>query len=292
MSIKKIVLAVLVFCPLTAFAQGGSEALPFIRTDLGTVLTGTAGAAVASSEIGAWTAFRSAAAAPFAQQHFELATDLRSIGGHSALSAAALFNFKKAALSVGASFRNGERIADYMTREMVLSAGYGQRVTENLSLGFNGRFAKQILTKSISYAGYSADFSALYRFSEYISATAGVAAIGSKVKSASGSVYSQPSHAYGGAEFSTIIGNAVVSADVMAEYYYLSGSYAMALSAKYFYDDRFYFSGGYRYADQLCVYPSQISFGVGFVTSYFTLDASYVRMMKQNILSLGAGIRF
>ena len=283
---KRLILFLLVLCPLAAFAQGGSEALPFIRTDLGPVLTGTAGAAVASKDAGPWSAFRSAAALTLSEDLSSAGLDFRVMGSFPGGGAA--FSFKpaeKLGVAVGAMYQSGDKIGDYRTADVLLSAGAGFAVTEGLSVGANVRYAKQNLTADVAYSGLSVDFSVLGRLDEWGSAIAGVSSVGGKVASASGTQYSQPANAYAGAEFGTDVADGTLTADAMAEYYF-SGSYAAAAGVTFKYSD-LAVRVGYRYASQWCIMPTRLAAGLGYSFDNISVNVSFAHMSTQNIVALG-----
>lgn len=276
-------------CPLVAFAQGGTEAMPFIRTNLGPVYTSTSGAAIASPDAGAWGAFRSAAAISMSEGVFNAGVEGRINGTFPGGSAAVGFKLlDKLGVAVGAMYQSGDVIGDFRTSDMIVSAGAAFGVTDNLSVGVNARLAKQNLAAGISYGAISADFSVLDRISDVLYATAGVSALGGKVTSASGTQYSQPANAYAGLEFRAEAFDGVFNADAMAEYYF-SGAYAAAAGAGFTYQESVSLKCGYRYASQWCVMPSQFSVGAGYNFGSASLDLSYVRMSSQNIIALGVG---
>ena len=287
---KKFLLFVLsALCPLAVLAQGGSEALPFVRTDLGPVLSGTAGAAVASTEAGAWSAFRSGAAASVSENLSNVAVQMRLNGsfpgGAAALSLKPMDNL---GVAIGLMYQIGDKVGDYRTSDILLAAGAGFNITETLSVGVNARYAKQQLLSNLAYSGLSFDFSVMDRFSDAVSAIAGVSTLGGKVTSTSGNQYSQPANVYTGAELRYDISDGVLSADAMAEYYF-SGSYAAALGAAYTYQEKATLRLGYRYASEWCVLPGQFSAGAGYNFGSISLDASFTRISSQNIIALGIG---
>ena len=290
---KRLILFLIALCPLAAFAQGGSEALPFVRTDIGPILTGTAGAAVASQEAGPWSAFHSAAAITMSESQTIAGLDVHLIGTFAGGGAA--FSFKPAdnlGVAIGAMYQSGDKIGDYRTSDFLVSAGAGFKVSEAVSVGANARFARQSLTQDVSYSGVGLDLSVMGRLNERMSAIAGVSSLGGKVTSASGTKYSQPANVYAGIEAGTEIMEGVLSADAMAEYYF-SGSYAAAAGVSYVYQEALSVHLGYRYASQWCVMPSRFAAGVGYSFGSISLDASFVRMtsQNQNIIALGIGYK-
>ncbi|MBO4585473.1 MAG: hypothetical protein J5675_02615 [Bacteroidales bacterium] len=287
-SFKRILAAILLSCPLAAFAQGGSDALPFIRTDLGPLMSGTAGAAVASSEVGAWGAFRSAAAIPASEYMMQIGGDVRGTMDALGTNLALTFGRDGLGIAVGLMRQPGDVIGDYRTSDMILSGGLGCGLGDNLFLGANVRYAKQSLTETVSYKGLSADFSVLSKVSDALSVTAGVSSIGSKVVSASGTEYKQPANAYAGVDFKLGLEDIIISADAMAEYY-LSKEYSAAVGATLNYKDMAFLRGGYRYSSEWCVIPSQITAGAGLAYGGFSLDVTYIRMNTQNLIAFGVG---
>lgn len=288
---RLLLLLISTLSPLVLQAQGGSEALPFVRTDLGPVLTGTAGAAIASPEAGAWSAFRHAAVAPVSENLSDIGVQMHLNG--SLPGGAAAFSFKpapKMGVAVGVMYQSGEAIEDYKTSDMLLSAGAGISVTEKLSVGVNARWARQNLAAGIAYSAVSYDLSFMDKFSDALSAIAGVSAIGGKIESASGIQYSQPGNAYAGMEFRSEVFDGVLSADAMAEYFF-SGSYAAALGAGFTYKETVSLRAGLRYASQWCVVPTQISAGAGYSFGNMSINASFVRMSSRSIIALGIGYR-
>lgn len=285
-------LAVIALCPFAAHAQGGSEALPFVRTDLGPMLTGAAGAAVASPEAGPWSAFRSAAAIPMSETVTSAGIDGRIFGalpgGAAAISVKPTDNI---GFAIGLMYQSGDKISDYRTSDVLMSAGAGIGISEVLSVGLNARFARQNLTEGVAYKGMSMDLSVMGRFSESVSAIAGLSTLGGKVTSASGTQYSQPANAYAGAEFRMDILDGVLCADAMAEYYF-SGSCAAAVGAVYTYQETVTLRGGFRYASQWCVMPTLASIGAGYSYENISIDLSYQRISSANVLALGISFKF
>ena len=286
---KLILFAVMALCPFAAIAQGGTEAMPFIRTSLGPLYTATSGAAVASPDAGAWSSFRSASALTMSESLFNAGVEGRMSGTFPGGSVAAAFKpMDKLGLAIGAMYQSGDILGDYRTSDAIVSAGASFGVTDNLSVGVNARLAKQNLAAGIAYSAVSADFSVLDRISDAVYATAGVSALGGKVTSASGTQYSQPGNAYAGLEFRTEAFDGVINADAMAEYYF-SGAYAAAVGAGFTYRESASILFGYRYASQWCVMPSQFSAGAGYNFGPVSLNLSYVRISSQNIIALGVG---
>lgn len=290
---KKILQIVLfVLCPLAAFAQGGSEAMPFVRTEMGPLYTATAGAAVASPDAGAWAAFRSAAALAMSDCVGEGGIEGRYAGGFPGAGAA--FSVKpmgNLGIAVGAFYHAGDVIGDFRTGNILLSAGASYGVTDYLSIGLNTRLAKQNLAEGIAYNAVSADVSVMGKISDAFYATAGASALGGKVTSASGSQYPQPGNIYVGVEYRKEAFDGVFFADAMAEFYF-SGAYAAALGGGFTYNETVSFKCGLRYASVWCVIPTTLSAGISYHLGDLSLNATYLRQASLNIVTFGIGYKF
>ena len=289
---KRIITVLLLLCPLSLFAQGGADALPFVRTDFGPSLTGTAGACVASSELGVWGAFRGAAAMAFPGSRQGVAGEFRTSAGNPGFSAAGMAKLmNKIGVGVGVSYLGGEEFGDYRSHDILLSSGFAYSITENLAVGLNARFAKQFLTESISYQGAGIDINVLAKVSYAITATAGLSAVGSSVVSATGTKYSQPANVYAGAEYVIGFDSNKLALDAMAEYYF-SGNFGAALGAAFTYEEMVTLRAGYRYATEWCVLPSHFAAGLEGRFHGFSVNVSFAKLPSSNIICVGAGFSF
>ena len=276
-----------------AMAQGGADALPFVRTEFGGEFTGTAGAAVASTGTGAWSAFRNASAMGFGKGLMDAGGEFRidgdgNLGGSGAV-AARLFDNLSAGF--GVAYLSSGKVGDFYTTDILVSAALAYRISDMLSLGFNIRYAKQNLTESVSYTGISTDINALAQVTENLSATIGLSALGSKVESASGAQYGQPANIYAGVEYTRDVETGRLALDAMGEYYF-SGSFGTAVGASFTYDNMVTIRAGYRYAGEWCVLPSRFAVGLGGRFGGFTIDASLAKTSASYIVSAGIGFSF
>ena len=287
-----VIAAASILACLTAKAQGGADALPFVRTDFGPALTGTAGAAVANAEAGPWSAFRSAAAMAFPGSLQGAAGEFRMSDGNAGFSAAAMAKLGgKLGLGFGLSYLGGDKIGDYRTNNFLLSTAFAYSITDSFSLGANLRFARQNLMESVSYNGVSLDINALARLGNVATATVGLSALGNTVESASGTAYAQPTNVYAGAEYVYGFDSNKLAVDAMAEYY-ISGNFGAAVGASFTYDGMVTARAGYRYASQGCVLPSHFSLGLEGRFGGFAVNASFSKMPTFNIFCAGAGFYF
>ena len=290
---KTIIIVVSILAGITARAQGGADALPFVRTDFGPALTGTAGAAVATAEAGPWGVFRNASAMAFPGCLQGVAGEFRITDGNAGFSGAGMAKLmnNKLCMGAGISYLGGDTIGDYRTHNFMLSSGFAYGLTESLSLGVNARFANQSLTESISYKGVSFDFNALAKVADAMTVTLGLSALGNKVESASGTAYAQPANVYAGAEYVYGFENNKLAVDAMAEYYF-SGNYGAAVGASFTYDGMVTARAGYRFAGEGCVLPSHFSLGLEGRLGSFAVNASFSKMPTFNIFCAGAGFYF
>lgn len=290
---KKLLVFVLSLCPLGLFAQGGSDALPFVRTDFGPVLTGTAGAAVASTDAGDWSAFRNAAALSFREDTFGASGEFRfnglgNIGGSGAMT---VNIFDNLGIGLGLAYLGGDVIGGYRTADILLSSGMAFSLSEKLSVGMNVRYAEQRLTENIAYKGYNVDISVMAKVSDALSATAGLSTLGNKVESASGAEYKQPANLYAGAELSMEFDDNTLSLDAMGEYYF-TGNFGASVGATILYDDKFSVRAGYRLASGLCVLPSHFALGIGTKMNGFSFNATFAKMPSTYVASIGIGFSY
>lgn len=287
-----VIAAASILACLTAKAQGGADALPFVRTDFGPALTGTAGAAVASAEAGPWSAFRGAAAMAFPGGLQGAAGEFRLTDGNAGFSAAGMAKLAgKIGLGFGLSYLGGDKIGDYRTNNFLLSTAFAYSITDSFSLGANLRFARQNLMESVSYNGVSMDLNALAKIGYSVTASFGLSALGNKVESASGTAYAQPANVYAGAEYVYGFENNKLAVDAMAEYYF-SGNYGAAVGASFTYDGMVTARAGYRFAGEGCVLPSHFSLGLEGRLGSFAVNASFSKMPTFNIFCAGAGFYF
>lgn len=276
----------------TAKAQGGADALPFVRTDFGPTLTGTAGAAVATAEAGPWGVFRGAAAMAFPGSPNGAAGEFRMSDGNLGFSGAAMAKLGgKMGLGFGLSYLGGDMIGDHRTSSFLLSSGFAYGLTESISLGVNARFARQSLTESVSYNGVNLDINAMARIGSSVTATAGLSALGSKVTSASGTAYGQPANVYAGVEYVYGFDSNKLALDAMAEYYF-SGNFGAAIGASFTYDGMVSVRAGYRFASEWCVLPSHFAAGLEGKFNSFSVSASLAKMPSAYIVCIGAGFSF
>lgn len=287
-----VIAAASILACITAKAQGGADALPFVRTDFGPALTGTAGAAVASAEAGPWSAFRSAAAMAFPGSLQGAAGEFRLTDGNAGFSGAGMAKLAgKLGLGFGLSYLGGDKIGDYRTNNFLLSSGFAYSLTDNFSLGANLRFARQNLMESVSYSGASLDINALAKIGYSVTATFGLSALGNKVESASGAAYGQPANIYAGAEYVYGFDSNKLAVDAMAEYYF-SGNFGAAIGASFTYDSMVTVRVGYRFASEWCVLPSHFAAGLEGRFGSFSVYASLAKMPAAYIACFGAGFSF
>ena len=290
---KTIIIVVSILAGITARAQGGADALPFVRTDFGPALAGTAGAAVATAEAGPWGVFRNASAMAFPGCLQGVAGEFRFTDGNTGFSGAGMAKLMngKFGLGAGFSYLGGDRIGDYNTHSMLISGGVAYGITENISVGLNTRFAKQSLTENVSYKGASIDVNAMAKVGYDMTAIIGVHALGQKVESASGTSYGQPANVYAGTEYVIGLESNKLALDAMGEYYF-SGNYGVAVGAAFTYDGMVTARAGYRYASEWCVLPSHFAAGLEGRIGGFSINASFAKMPTTYIICAGAGFSF
>ena len=290
---KTIMIAAAMLAGVRAFAQGGADALPFVRCDFGPVLIGSAGAAVASTDTGAWGVFGKGQALAFGHGAVNAGAEFRANGeGNGGVSAAVAGKLPgRLGAGIGISYLGGDDIGGYKTSDVLLTGVVAYGITEKFSVGVNMRYAKQNLTESVSYSGVSMDFGAMAKLTDGLSATVGLAAIGGKVKGASGEEYSLPGNAYAGMEYVLDLDSYKLALDAMGEYY-LSGNYGVSAGAAFTYADMITVRTGYRFASEWCVLPSHFAAGLEGKIGSFSLNLGAAKMPATFIVYTGIGFSF
>jgi len=288
---KCILLAVsMFFAAFVAKAQGGEEALPFMRIDRGANIAGMAGAGSLSTTSTAWSAFRNSAILPFNPRTMDVEVSYQNWAPKSVkttnLGLGASYKISdKFGISFGGGYGTGEEYSVYNDNgapsgtfkptEMLFNAGLGFLISDGLSLGVNARYASQKLTSSDTYSGFAADVNVLYKVGA-LSASAGICNIGSSVKSSSDGSYSLPASFNVAAAYDIPVSSTdkiMVAADV--DYFFKSGLTA-ALGAEYSLDSKVFVRGGFHYGSNEAIFPTFASLGAGFRFSGVGLSLAYL----------------
>ncbi len=168
---------------------------------------------------------------------------------------------------------SGQKNGSYTPTEQNIGVSVSYKVIPALSLGVKLRAAKQSLAEKASYSAYCVDFIASTNFGP-VRASAGVVALGSKVKSASGSEFSLPGSAKLGLGYSGSAGVISYGAYLDADYFLSSSALGASVGAKVSYNEMVNLKAGFHFGSKNCILPSYASVGLGGAFKSFILDAA------------------
>ena len=273
---KLVILSIAVFLGAgSAVAQENPEVLQFMRTERSPRNMALAGAGAASVQSVAYSAFRAAALIPFsgntldagfAFQRWQPGSQINKTGN---LQLGAAGKIGSLGLSLGAAWQTGTPYEDFTPSQLLVALGAAYGIGEVVSFGLNARYAKDAIAQGYSLNGFSADVTVAARLAPGLTAVAGAAMLGPKVRD-----YSQPSHALLALAWHCDLAQAH-ALELMADAeYYLSGSLAGSAGLEYGYKQMVFVRGGYRLGNGAL--PSHGAVGLGLQFSGFCLDASYI----------------
>lgn len=290
-----------------ASAQDGA-AMPFAEIARDPVSAGMGFSGIASGYNVGYSSFRNSSVIPFADERL-------SVGASGQIWAPN--GVKSTNFAFGSAFRTGERFGfsvggayqigeEYMStdemgniagafkpNDLIINAGIGVRIIENLAAGVNVRYASQKLSADNSYSAFTTDIFLTYRLSE-LNISAGVSSLGTSVKSASGDSFGPPTSATVGVEWLKVFSaihslRLVVDAD-----YYLSGDITAASGAEYSFKNFIFLRAGYHYGSKDKGLPSFASAGLGVKFAGVQLNAAYLLASETlgGSLMIGLGYSF
>lgn len=302
MAMKRIlsVLFLSLLLPVSVLRAQGTEALPFTRIGLDPERSALAGAGASFVQNGAYTAFSGASALPFCQQTLDAAVSYRlwaPAGAKSNLvnAAVAYKPLERLGISLGYSFQGSQALASGDTPKAHLVAlGVGFGITSRVSVGLNARYALQQLTAAQRYGGFSADVFVNWRPMDVLGLSAGVAHLGTTVRSQMGDTYTQPAHGRLGIDWTQQWGSAHETRLLVDGEFYFSGNMALSVGAQYAWKEFLFARAGYHLASDNCVIPSHLSLGLGVHWKGLRLDVSWLTASKvlNNTLAVGIGYSF
>lgn len=291
---KKIFLTTILFAVLglSATAQEMGAAMPFVSIDRNPATSAMAGtqatsvlfnpAAVPFS--GGDVVFSFQSWAPGKEKHFNLMAalpfsksfGLYAIGTYQAGRAYTVYTDA------------GKEKGTFTPSDILAGLGMGIAFSEHISMGVKGVFVMQTLADDAKYNAFYADAFFLYH-SAKVNASAGISAIGSKVKSGD-AAYSLPAVVKAGADYSPIEGlKLALDAD-----YYLSLGFAASFGVQYAYKDMIFARAGYHFGTEKTPIPSHLGLGAGFKWKGIHLDVSFLTASQTlgNTLNIGLGYSF
>jgi hypothetical protein len=175
---------------------------------------------------------------------------------------------------------------------VALGVGFG--ITPRVSVGLNARYALQQLTAAQRYGGFSADVFVNWRPLDVLGLSAGIAHLGTTVRSQMGDTYTQPAHGRLGVDWTQQWGDSHETRLLVDGEFYFSGNMALSVGAQYAWNQLLYARAGYHLASEKCVIPSHLSLGLGVHWKGLRLDVSWLTASKvlNNTLAVGLGYSF
>lgn len=308
-NLKNIMMTAVICLTTASFAsaQDGS-ALTFVRIDRNPVSAGMGFAGAASSRETAYSSFRNSSVIPFATERLSVGASGQIWAPNGAKSTNLAFGSafkagKRLGFSVGGAYQMGEEYTSFdetgnaagtfKPGDIVLNAGAGFLILDNLSVGANVRYASQKLSSDNSYSAISTDVFLTYRLSG-LNITAGVSSLGSSVKSVSGDSFSLPASATVGAEWSKAFSETHGVRLAADADYFFSGNFTAAAGAEYSFKNMLFARAGYHFGTKDAVLPSFATVGLGVRFFGISLNVAYLTANDTigNTLTLGLGYRF
>lgn len=307
---SRTILTVALACAISINSTFGQnkEGLPFVRIDRDPVSAGMGFAGAASGTETAYSSFRNSSVIPFSANRMSVGVSGQMWAPDGVKSTN--FNFgatakagKRFGISIGAAYQTGEEYSvmtdngvskgTFKPNEMIVNAGAGFLILENLSAGANVRFASQKLSEDNSYSAIATDVFLTYRL-EDLNITAGVSSIGSSVKSEAGDSFRLPSSATIGVNWKPTHSEAHGIRLVADADYFFSGDVTAAAGAEYSFKNMLFARAGYHFGTENAVLPSFVTIGLGAKIFGISLDAAYLTAndILGNSLAFGLGYRF
>lgn len=292
-----VILAVLLGC--TAMSAQTQSALPWMRTGRDAASMGMADAGYLADENLAWSSFGSAAIVPLSEKTFSVSATYAMWKTEPAHRAAAGFSYNvrnRVGISVGVAFDPGKKYQVYDAAgaakgwftpyDLQANFGIGVKIVNGFSIGVNAKYARQALAQGASSNVFAADVMLACKVKGF-RATAGVASLGTPVKSAAGEKFNLPSSAKLTFGYDDIIaGGLHLAAYADGDYYFFNNTWSVAGGAAIGYKDIVNVRGGYRYSGDNgklgipCVMPSYASVGLGCGFRGVSLNAAYIFASK------------
>lgn len=273
----------------SARAQG-NEALTFVRIERNPVAAGMGFAGAAALDGTAYSSFRNASVIPLSAERMSFGVSgqnwspdgVRStnISAGASSRIGGRFGF-----SLGGVYQTGDEYSlttdtggsggTFKPTEIVLNAGAGFKIIDNLAVGASVRYASQKLSGDDSYSAIAGDIFLTYRLSD-LSLTAGVSSFGTSVKSDADDSFSLPASATIGAGWhKRFLERHGVRVAADADYFF-SGGLTAAAGAEYSFKDMLFLRAGYHFGTEKAVLPSFATVGLGIKFFGVSLDAAYI----------------
>ena len=170
----------------------------------------------------------------------------------------------------------GQGVVTDQPKDWLVSAGAGVQVLDVLSLGLDLRYmGSKNAFVSQARTAFGADFFVAGRFSG-VSLTAGIANIGTPVKSSNGNRYALPTSIALAGGYERSFGAHGVGLWLDLDYFTAVKGFTAAVGAEYAWKDFLFARAGWHYATAAACLPSFASAGLGVKFLGFALDLSYL----------------
>lgn len=303
---KFSVLAIgIMFC-CTAMAQDMAVGTSLIGKD--PVLMGTAGAASASSQNIALSAFSTAAVMPFSEGLGDVSVSYDRWAPNGQLSnriaAGAGFNFgKRFTFSVAGVYGTGQEyevIDDYgapqgtfKTSDMMFGVGLAAGLGEHVGIGVNAKYVRESIYEDLAVNGVLIDASFAFHAKGLNVVLAGKN-FGPKVKDSEGNSFKLPSAASVAAYYDLVLAEKHDLGFALNSDVFFNGGVTAALGLQYSWNDMVFVRGGYNYATAKAPLPSHAAIGLGGKFHGVRLDLCYLTASKSlgNTIAASLGYSF
>lgn len=292
----------------SAAAMAQSMALGTSQIGKDPVLMATAGAASASSQNLALSAFSTSAVMPFSESRGDFAVSYNrwAPGGQMSnrIGGGAGMNFgKRFAFSVAGVYGTGQEydvIDDYgvptgtfKTSDMMFGVGLAAGLGEHVGLGVNAKYVRESIYEDYAVGSVLIDASFAFR-TKGLTFVVGGKNFGPSVKTEDGDKYKLPSSGNVAMYYDLSFAQQhdlgfALNADV-----YLNGGVAAAAGLQYSWNEMVFVRGGYNYATAKSPLPSYAAVGLGAKFYGVRLDLSYLTASKSlgNTIAVSLGYSF
>lgn len=293
----------------TAIAQEkvpANEVFEFLSFPRGVARTGMAGAgSTVLSESAAFAMFDNPAVLPFAVNRVDVSTMYgrwapasngtvsNNLGAGASVRLGKGFAVSAAILNQAHAEQDfGGKYGSYTPKDLIIAFGAGASFGDYVSLGVAARMVQQSLMSDYSLSATSFTVMLQCRLNQ-LGIAAGIANLGSGVKSTKETVSPLPSSVRVAASYNWTVGPGTLGCAVDGDYYF-SGKLGVSAGVHYGYQDLLFVRAGYRYASAGAAYPSHLALGLGGKWKGFSLDLSYLTANAQigNSLCVGLSYRY
>lgn len=290
-----IALAMLAVPVVMTAQEASNEALGFSVLDYSPVSLSMAGATLTDTSSVAYSVFGNPSMLPLSKKKMDVSVSYLQLTPSTYktndFSIGASGRIKNFGIALGFAYSACPTVDKFQEKDMLLGLGLAYKFADFISLGVNGKYAKQTFSAKNSYGAFVTDIYLGGKVKGF-GYSLGVNALGGKLKSGK-KTYSLPTSLALGLGYDALIGKVnAIAAHVDADYYF-SKAFAAAIGLQYSFKDMLFVRGGYRIGGNSVV-PSYGSAGLGFKIKGFHIDAAYLfgKSALKNTFSVGLGYCF